>query len=340
MREIEIRSSHQSTSRVLVGESIANLSQYLPTSSSVILLVDEQVEKLYGKELPDYPLLTIPVGEGSKSLQMLEQLAVRLLELNADRGTFLVGVGGGVTCDITGFLASVYMRGVRFGFVSTTLLSQVDASVGGKNGVNLKGYKNILGTFSQPEFVICDTAMLQTLADRDFNAGLAELVKTALIADAQLFATVENSVESILQRNSNLLSQFVLRSVEIKADIVSRDERESGERRKLNLGHTFAHAIERYGGYNHGEAVAIGLVIASCISAKLGLIDEALVNRIEKLLTELGLPVKAAVEKSELLNTVLKDKKRQGDSIHFVLLTGVGSVEVRALPFVQLQELL
>lgn len=339
MKQITIESKHKSRSSVLIGESLGNLSSHLP-DKNVILLVDENVERIYGRQLPHYPIVKVPCGEGIKVLSTVEHLADQLLALHADRSTFLVGVGGGITCDITGFLASIFMRGVRFNLVSTTLLSQLDASIGGKNGVNLHGYKNMLGVFNQPEFVICDPHMLATLPKREFAAGLAELVKAALITDKSLFKLIEERRHEITPQNTELLAELVYRGVEIKACIVRKDEREVGERRKLNLGHTFAHAIEKQGELSHGEAVSVGLTIAAGISRKLGLLTEGEELRIRQLLADLGLPTSTAIAKSMLLEAITKDKKKQGDGVHFILMTGIGKCEVRRLTFPELKELL
>ncbi len=340
MKQIEINSQHSSTSKVLIGEKIANLTQYIPSSGQVVLLVDENVEKLYRDILPPYQRLVIPLGEQNKTLATVESLARQLLDLGADRSTFIVGIGGGIACDIANFVASIFMRGVRCGLVSTTLLSQLDASIGGKNGVNLAGYKNMLGVFSQPEFVICDVEMLSTLPDREYRGGLSELIKAALITDASLFHHIAQSREQILAKDINILTDLIYRGVEIKADIVRRDERESGERKKLNLGHTFAHAIEASGELNHGEAVSVGLVIAANISQKLGFLTKEEVAEIERILQSFGLPVKTAVSRDMLLSAIHKDKKKQGDSISFILMNDIGSCEIKKLSFEELSQLI
>lgn len=340
MKQIALTTTYSSASKVLIGEKVANLSHYLPSSGQVVLLVDENVEKLYKAVLPLYPRITVPPGEQNKTLATVESLAKQLLALAADRSTFIVGIGGGITCDVANFVASIYMRGVRCGLVSTTLLSQLDASIGGKNGVNLDGYKNMLGVFSQPEFVICDTEMLSTLPEREFRGGLSELIKAALITDTALFYRIARDREQLLQRDTGTLTDLIYRGVEIKADIVRRDEREAGERKKLNLGHTFAHAIEASGELNHGEAVSVGLVIAVNISQQLGLATKEEVAEVENMLQSFGLPVKTAVSKEKLLNAIRKDKKKQGESISFIVMNGIGSCEVRKLSFEELGLLL
>ena len=339
MNPIKIQTSHTSDSQILIGESLKQLKTYLP-NRQVVLVVDENVNRLYADDLSGYPCLTVDSSEANKTLATVERLAVELLNLGADRSTYLVGIGGGITCDITGFLASIFMRGVGFGLVSTTLLSQLDASVGGKNGVNLHGYKNMLGVFNQPDFVICDVGMLSTLPEREFRGGLSELIKAALITDAPLFHRIIQSKEQILSKDTAVLTDLIHRGVEIKADIVRRDERESGERKKLNLGHTFAHAIEASGELNHGEAVSVGMVIAAGISHKLGLLTKDELAEVEGVLQLFGLPVTTAIPKTKLLTDIRKDKKKQGDSISFVLMNGIGSCELRKITFEELGDLL
>ena len=246
-------------------------------------------------------------------------------------GPWLAGLMGIVT-DVAGFAASTYMRGVKFGFVSTTLLGQVDASVGGKNGVNVDGYKNMAGTFTQPQFVICDPALLRTLPEREFRAGLAEVVKAAIIADADLFGRIERTTFEALRTDTDLLSDAVSAAIRVKADIVERDERESGDRRKLNLGHTLAHAIEKASNrMNHGEAVAVGTALIAGAAVKLGALTQADCDRIVNVLTALGFDLTPPVEVKRLLKEVGKDKKNEDGMLRIVLPVGIGDCEVRPM---------
>lgn len=248
-------------SRVYVGPVGDLLTGALP-EGRVVVVTDATVERFFAPLLAPYERLLVGQGEASKTLRTVGELYERLIDLGADRSTFILGVGGGIVTDVAGFVASTYMRGLRFGFVATTLLAQVDASVGGKNGVNVAGYKNMAGCFAQPDFVVCDPAMLCTLPDREFRAGLAEMVKAALIADGDLFAALERSSFAALREAPEQLRDLITAAIRVKADIVGRDERERGERRKLNLGHTLAHAIEKCSDrMNHGEAVAVGIAL-------------------------------------------------------------------------------
>ena len=313
-------------SRVAFGSAEELLPQMLP-AGRVIAVVDAAVDTLHPSLCAPFERIVIEGGEQAKSLANLEALYSALIERSADRGCFLLGVGGGVVTDITGFVASTFMRGIRFGFVSTTLLGAVDASVGGKNGVNVGGYKNMVGTFSHPSFVICDASLLKTLPEREFRAGLAEVVKSAMIADAELFALLEQHSFADLREGGVLLDEAVERSLRVKADVVRQDEREGGLRRVLNLGHTVAHAIEKSTrAYNHGEAVAIGLCAVSRMAVALGLFAAEDAERVERLLHKFGFETELPLPAATLAEAAVKDKKRAGDALHIILPTAIGTV--------------
>ncbi len=323
-------------SDIHVGESLDNLKHYVPENRRIIIITDSVVRDLYGKRFPSGDVISIGIGEKIKTLATLEHIFHRLIEMEADRSVFIVGIGGGIVCDTTGFAASLYLRGVDFGYVSTTLLAQVDASVGGKTGVNFGGYKNMVGVFNQPGFVICDPALLETLPAKEIACGFAEIVKHAIIADADMFAFLEQNSPKALVLERSVIQRLVFESVDIKAGVVEQDEREQGERRKLNFGHTFGHAIEKTAGLRHGEAVSLGMVIAGALSVEKGLLHPDEQGRIVALLKSLGLPVRMEVDKQAVLDAMQKDKKRQGDSIKFVLADGLGQALVQD---VSLQEL-
>ena len=336
---IDIQLPDNRTSHIYIGESLANIQQYTG-NRCIVIITEANIYKLYKLQFPtDTPVILIDGGEENKTLSTVEKITEQLIELGIDRESFIVGIGGGIVCDITGFVASIYMRGLRFGFVATTLLAQVDASVGGKNGVNFSKYKNMLGVFNQPDFVICEIDMLKTLPALEFRAGLAEVVKTALIADKELFEYLEKNIDNILRLDQSAINYIVKRCIEIKASVVQSDEREAGERRKLNLGHTFGHAIEKHSNLLHGEAVSIGLVIAAQLSQNLGLITEDEVLQIKKLLSVIGLPVQTDINKDLLLEAVTKDKKKHNQSIHFVLIKTIGNAEVKSIPFEDLNNI-
>jgi 3-dehydroquinate synthase len=326
-------------SKILIGESLQNLTQYLPPGRT-ILITDENLLRLYGNLLPPFPVISIGTGEKRKTLETLQLIFDKLLEYEADRSTYIVGIGGGIVCDVCGFAASVYMRGLRFGFVSTTLLSQVDASVGGKNGVNFRGYKNMLGVFNQPEFVICDISMLGTLDNREFRAGFAEIIKAAAIKDSALFSYLEKHYAEALTCKPEVVEKLLFDSVTIKSDVVISDEQEKGERKKLNFGHTFAHALEHLTTMLHGEAVSIGMVLAASLSEKLGYLSHSEYLRITRLLENFGLPVSYELDFRSVLNAMKKDKKREGDFIHMILLDKIGNAVIHKITYERIENLI
>lgn len=335
MKTLEIH-GETGVSTLLIGEKLQHLNRYIP-SENVVIISDTDVCRLYQDQFPVKDVIRIGTGEKIKNLDTVRFIYEKLVELEADRSCFIVGIGGGIVCDITGFVASTYLRGVRFGFVSSTLLSQVDASVGGKNGVNFGGYKNMVGVFNQPEFVICDTALLKTLPEKEVLCGFAEIVKHAAIADARLFVYMENHCEKALALDTGVIEKLVHDSVVIKSSIVNRDEKEKGERRKLNFGHTFGHAIEKTASIPHGEAVSAGMVLASALSVKRGRLSSGDAKRIETLLKKLKLPTGFKADRKTLLDALRKDKKRERDSIHFVLLQGIGNAIVEEIPIEELE---
>ncbi|MDR0418589.1 MAG: 3-dehydroquinate synthase [Prevotellaceae bacterium] len=334
MKEITLHGSN-----ILVGERLENLKQHLP-KTQVIVITNPTISKLYGKYFEDFKTIELKEGEKYKTLDSIAYITKKLIEFKADRDTFILGFGGGIICDITGFVASIFMRGCRFGFVSTTLLSQVDASIGGKNGVNFEGYKNILGVFNQPQIVLCDPAVFSTLSLKEYVAGFAEIVKAAMITDVSLFEYAEQNAGKALNEDADVMEHLVYESVKIKADIVTKDEYEHGERRKLNLGHTFAHAIEKISNLSHGEAVSIGLVMASQTSVQLGLMREEEKKRVVNILNKLTLPIAVNIPHPTLFDAIHKDKKKSGNSIHIILPVGIGDCEVHNVLFSELELLI
>jgi 3-dehydroquinate synthase len=335
---VKVLEIHGSTgnSTVVIGEILQNLREYIGSEKKVII-TDKNVRRLYSKDFPPYEVIEIGTGERIKNLDTVQAVYRKLLGLEVDRSSFIVGIGGGIVCDIAGFVASTYLRGVRFGFVPTTLLSQVDASVGGKNGVNFHGYKNLVGIFNQPEFVICDMNLLKSLPEREIMCGFSEIVKHAAIAQADLFSYLEEHYKKALELDTEVVEKLVCDSVLIKSSIVNRDETEQGERRKLNFGHTFGHALEKSTGIPHGEAISLGMVVASAISARRGLLSEEDMARVETLLEKLKLPTRLRFDGKGVLDALRRDKKRKGDRIYFVLLHGIGNAVVEEIAINELE---
>jgi 3-dehydroquinate synthase len=297
--------------------------------------------KQYGKHRE----LILPPGEEYKTVENWQRIIDELITMGAQRDATVVALGGGVIGDLAGFAAASYMRGIRVVQMPTTLLAQVDASVGGKTGVNHADGKNLIGAFHQPAAVVADLDTLTTLGNRDFRAGLAEVVKYGAIRDAHLFAWLEANADAISSRLPDLLIESVYESVRNKAEVVAADEHESGQRALLNFGHTFGHALETVTGYRqyrHGEAVAIGMVLAARLSEFLGLAEVGTSERLYDLLDRLGLPTElpSDIERARLLKRMRLDKKNRADQIRLILLESVGKAVVRACPTDDIREVL
>lgn len=317
------------SSQILVGESLDAVGKYIP-SNGVFIITDSNVEQLYGHRFPAFPVFVVQPGEQSKEFMVIARIWQWLLDQGADRGSFILAIGGGVVCDIAGFVAATFMRGISSGFVATTLLAQVDASVGGKNGINLNGYKNIVGTFTQPSFVICDTSLLESLSEEEFSNGMAEVIKHALIKDEQKFHFLQTNINEIKNLEPSAIDYIVSKSVKIKAAVVQADEHERGERKLLNFGHTWGHAIEKVMKVPHGQAVAVGMVFAAKLSVSQGLLDEEQKESIIGMLKDYNLPVSLVADHEEIFEAMLRDKKRDNQTIHFILLESIGRAIIKA----------
>ena len=317
--------------------------QDLPRASSAVIVTSEVVGALYAKRLaaaleaiyPRIDVVRLPDGEVFKTWQTLQTVFDGLLAAQCDRSTTLFALGGGVIGDLTGFAAACYMRGVAYVQVPTTLLAQVDSSVGGKTGINHASGKNMIGAFHQPLAVVADVDALDTLPGRELVAGLAEVIKYGAVADDSFLDWIEASLPLLLARDKPSLVQAVTRSCHIKAQIVAADERESGPRAILNFGHTFAHAIETgtgHGTWLHGEAVGCGMAMAADLSVRLGLIEPAQGARIARIIGAAGLPLRApALGVARWLELMRRDKKAQSGQLRFVVIEGPGRAVVRAV---------
>jgi 3-dehydroquinate synthase len=326
---------------ILIGPDLLEQSGILDTflgASDVMIVTNDVVGPLYLKKLKKIigtrrlNSVVLPDGEANKTIETLQLILDQLVHQRYSRDCVLITLGGGVVGDIGGFAAATYQRGVAFIQVPTTLLAQVDSAVGGKTGINHPGGKNLIGAFHQPRCVLIDTSSLATLPDREFSAGLAEVVKYGLIADVDFFGWLERHADDLLNRESTALEHVIRRSCEVKADIVAQDERETGQRALLNLGHTYGHAIERtlgYGEWLHGEAVAAGISMAAAFSEKLDRLANEDLRRIRSLLVHLGLPIDPPpLDAIDFLAAMSLDKKVRAGEIRLVLLNGIGAAEV------------
>ncbi len=330
---------------ILIGNSILeNTGTKLKTfnfSPKIALVSNELVFSLYGEIVSEsirkagFDLLTviIPDGEQYKNIETLQYIYNELLKYKLDRKSALIALGGGVVGDITGFAASTYMRGISYIQIPTTLLAQVDSSVGGKTGIDHKLGKNMIGTFWQPKLVLIDTNTLSTLEKRQFLAGLAEVIKYGIIWDPELFQFIEENKEKIIGLDSNSLNYIIKRSCEIKAEIVSQDERESGVRAILNYGHTIGHAIEtvtKYTRYLHGEAISIGMCLEAELAQLLNIIEPSEVIKIKDLINHCGLPcyLPGDIDKIEIISSMYFDKKAVAGKLKFILPERIGKVRI------------
>ena len=329
----------------LLAPHLASRRATLVTNTTVAPLYADALEESLSACGTRCFRIVIPDGEAAKNWITLDRVYGDLLHAQADRGTVIVALGGGVVGDLAGFAAATYQRGIPFIQVPTTLLAQVDSSVGGKTGINHPLGKNMIGAFHQPLAVIADTATLDTLPDRELSAGLAEVIKYGAIRDGPFFGWLEENIERLRARDPAALVRAIARSCEIKAEIVALDERESGPRALLNLGHTFGHAIEVLEGYGvwlHGEAVAAGMVMASRLSVRLGRLTENDALRIEKLLRRAGLPVEPPrLALSAWLDAMGRDKKNEAGRITLILLDALGAAVVeKKVPMAELEAFL
>lgn len=317
----------------------SELTQELNRASKVFLISTENILQLWGTQVcgtlqnsgKSVVVLTMRDGESAKRLSTIEKLATAMVKAGADRHSLLVALGGGVVGDVTGFLASIFMRGIPVVQVPTTLLAQVDSAIGGKTGVNLVAGKNLVGTFHQPVAVLADPEALQTLPEREFRSGLFEAMKYGIIRNRAIFELMETQREALLRRDTALLLRLITECVKVKADVVSGDERESGERRILNFGHTIGHTLEsatRYKHFLHGEAVGWGMIAAANLGQQMGACDEATAKRITELVLSYGPLPAVEVSGPQVVRLLQADKKTIGGVPHFVLAKSIGHVEI------------
>ena len=299
------------------------------TNTTVGELYAQKVQRVFRDHSFDAATVTIPDGEQYKEIGTVEDIYHQLLKEELDRKSFLLALGGGVITDVCGFVASTYLRGIQYFQIPTSLLAQVDSSVGGKTGVNLAEGKNLVGTFYQPEGVVIGLDFLETLPDREYREGLSEIIKAALLTGGEFFEYFDSHAELILARDRESLEEVIFQSVRFKGDIVEEDEKEKGVRSILNYGHTLGHALEKtlgYGVLRHGEAVAVGMMGAVMIAEKMGFTTMEVVNIHKQLLIRCGLPVSLpyAVSPGGILHAMMKDKKTMGGSLRFVLIKAIG----------------
>lgn len=309
----------------------------LAAGSSIIFVTDENVFSLHKEKFQNYPTIKIPAGEANKNQVTADFIIAELIRLEANKDTMLIAVGGGVVTDITGYVASVYMRGIRCGLVPTSILAMVDAAIGGKNGIDAGLYKNMIGTIRQPDFIFYDYSFLETLPVKEWINGFAEIIKHACIKDAVMFAVLERYSLHDYQNDKTLIADLVEKNVAIKSAIVASDEFEKGDRKLLNFGHTIGHAIENLHGIPHGHAISIGMVAACNLSEEINGFHFSQAEKIVKLLNQYQLPVDLETDHEKVFEILKMDKKRKSDGIHFILLKNIGHAQIKFVPLTELQ---
>lgn len=303
-----------------------------------ILITDENVYAFNEKKFKGWRTIIIKSGEAYKNQPSVDSIIQQLIAFEADRKTTLVGIGGGVVTDITGYVAAVYMRGLSFGFIPTTILAMVDASIGGKNGIDVGLYKNMVGVIRQPSFLLYDVAFLKTLPDEEWVNGFAEIIKHACIKDASMFKQLQLHDIAYYQRKKKDLQLLIQRNAKLKAKVVQQDEFEKGDRKLLNYGHTLGHALENLYELSHGQAIAVGMVYAAHLSQEITGFKQVL--QVITLLEQYGLPTHGSFELEKAFTILRMDKKREKDSINFILLEKTGRAVVRTLAIPDLSKML
>ena len=317
--------------------SLKELGKIADKKSSFII-TDQNVFKAHEAKFKGFNTIVVPAGEEHKNQTTVDNIIQQLISKKADRKSMLIGVGGGVITDLTGYVASVYMRGIQFGFVPTTILALVDASIGGKNGIDVGVYKNMVGIIRQPSFLLHDLSLLKSLPQKEWQNGFAEIIKHACIKDAVMFKQLEQHSLADYIKDKNLLAALIQRNALIKTKVVQKDEFEKGDRRLLNFGHTIGHAIETQYGLMHGEAVAIGMVYAAEISRQLNGFSDVL--KVESLISKYQLPTHIQFDAKKVFEVLVMDKKRVSKEMNFVLLDKVGKAVVQPIPLKQLEKII
>lgn len=317
--------------------SMGGLKNMVPKGTTVII-TDENVFEHHQQRFKGWNTIVLKSGEQYKTQLTVDSVVEQLIALGADRTWTLVGIGGGVITDLTGYIASIYMRGLAFGFVPTTLLAMVDASIGGKNGVDVGIYKNMVGTIRQPAFILWDITFLKTLPEDEWRNGFAEIIKHACIRDRGMFAELEKREPSFFYKKKGETMALIQRNVLIKTGVVQKDQFESGDRKLLNFGHTLGHALENQYELSHGQAISIGMTFAARLSAELTGFKQ--VDKVINLLEKYGLPTDVIYNKKKVFNALQKDKKKGAGAINFILLNKIGKGLIQSIPVQKLKDLL
>lgn len=314
------------------------LLEKLAGREHTVLITDENIYGLHAKKFKGWNSIVLKPGEEFKIQPTVDAVIEELIESGADRKTTLVGIGGGVVTDITGYVAAIFMRGIRCGFVPSTVLAMVDASIGGKNGVDVGIYKNLVGTIRQPDFLLYDYSLLKTLPETEWINGFAEIIKHSCIKDLRMFKELEEKKPAFYKKDKAALGKLILRNAMLKSKVVEQDEFEAGDRRLLNFGHTLGHAIENMYELSHGQAISIGMTMACHLSEKLAGFKDT--ERVVRVLEQYGLPTYAEFDKNAAFDVLQKDKKKERTTMNYVLLDKIGKGIVQQVPMQQLKTLI
>jgi 3-dehydroquinate synthase len=336
MKQLKIKFSVSSTDFYFAG-GISQLRKITDPKETVII-TDQHVYKAHAKRFKGWNTIVLKAGEDFKVQGTVDAVVETLIKMEADRKTTLVGIGGGVITDLTGYIASVYMRGIRFGFIPTSVLGLVDASIGGKNGIDVGQYKNMVGVIRQPSFILHDMAFLQSLPGEEWENGFAEVIKHACIKDAAMFASLENNSLASYQKSRKSICDLVERNALIKIKVVQKDEFEKADRRLLNFGHTLGHALETQYDLLHGQAISIGMTYACHISEKLTGFTQT--ERVVSVLEKYNLPTYASFDKQKVFNVLKMDKKRERAEMNYVLLDHIGKGVVKTISLKKLESII
>jgi 3-dehydroquinate synthase len=325
--------------KTIFDENFSNIGAYYP-KEKIIILTDETIFALHEQKFKNYAVIKIDGTEKNKTQTTIDSIVSQMLDMDIDKSFMLVGVGGGVVTDMAGYVASIYKRGIKLGLVPTTILGMTDAAIGGKNGVNVGMYKNMVGTTYRPQFILYDFSFLETLPKTEWINGFAEIIKHACIKDAAMFDELATNNIDFYFENKNAIAALIEKNIALKTAVVVNDEHETGERYLLNFGHTFGHAVENLYHLPHGHAVSIGMIMAAKVSEEINNFDSASNEKLVQLLQQYNLPVALAIDKNAVLALLKKDKKRAGDAINFVLLNSIGVGIVQKISFTQIESLL
>jgi 3-dehydroquinate synthase len=336
MKKVTYKFSNSSTDYYL-AHGIVHLKKIVARDAAV-LITDENVYNSHAGRFEGWNTIILKPGEEVKIQDTVNEVIEMLIEMEADRKTVLVGVGGGVITDITGYVASIYMRGLRFGFVPTSLLGLVDASIGGKNGIDVGVYKNMVGVIRQPEFILHDMTFLNTLPQQEWVNGFAEIIKHACVRDSTMFKQLDQNSLKTYQDGKGAISELVQHNTILKTKVVQKDEFEKGERRLLNFGHTLGHALENQYELLHGQAIAIGMTYACHISERLNGFKQT--GDVVRVLEKYGLPTYASFDKQKVFSVLKMDKKRVRKEMNYVLLEKIGKAVIRPVPLKQLEKII